>query len=447
MRVSVFGVGYVGCVTAACLAKEGHQVIGVDVDPFKVLSLNEGRAPFFEPGLSELVASMVAQGRLRATLDHAEAVQNSEVALVCVGTPTNSNGSIRMEYLKNVFASIGDELQRKKEYFVVALRSTVLPAAIEEELVPLLGLPSNKGVSGKVGFVYNPEFLREGVALADFHEAPWTIVGSWDWRAGDRVVELYRGLSSPIVRTDPKTAVLVKYFSNTFHALKVVFANEASRFCREMGVDGAEVMNIFCQDTKLNISSRYLKPGFAFGGSCLPKDVKALRSEAAKRGVDLPVIESIMASNERHLRNCVDIVADTGKRRVGLVGLTFKAGTDDLRESPAVELAERLIGKGYDVVIYEPTIGPGTIRGTNLAFIEKSIPHIWKLLVGTLERVFEHSEVVVVMQQLGSEDRSTFGSMRRDQICIDLARTLSQVEVTGEYQTFDASRQESVLAV
>ncbi|MGA7049190.1 MAG: nucleotide sugar dehydrogenase, partial [Candidatus Sulfotelmatobacter sp.] len=404
MKVSVFGLGYVGCVTAACLARLGHQVVGVDVDPIKILALNEGRAPFFEPGLSELVAQEVAEGRLRATIDQADAVRNSDIALVCVGTPTNANGSIRLDYLKHVFTSINHELQYKKDYFVVALRSTVLPVAMEEELIPILAPHSSNGLSQRVGFVYNPEFLREGVALKDFHEAPWTIIGALDSRAGDTAASLYQSLSSPIVRTTPKTAALVKYFSNAFHALKVVFGNEVGAFCRDMGVDGAEMMEIFCQDTKLNISPRYLKPGFAFGGSCLPKDLRALVCEAGRRGLSLPVLESVRVSNEEHLRNCIQVVNDTAKRRIGLVGLSFKAGTDDLRESPAVELAERLIGKGRDVRIYEPSIAPGRLHGTNLDFIERSIPHIWKLLVGSLDELLQHSEVVVVMQQLKADD-------------------------------------------
>ncbi len=442
MRISVFGVGYVGCVTAACLAREGHEVIGTDVDPFKVEALNSGRAPFFEPGLTELVGEMVAAGRLSATADHAYAVQNSDIALVCVGTPTNSNGSIRLDYLQHVFTSIAKELRKKDDYYVVGLRSTVLPTAIEDELIPLLEKHSGRSVKGKVGFVYNPEFLREGVALKDFHDAPWTIIGSSDSRAGDLVASLYQRLSAPIVRTDPKTAVLVKYFSNAFHALKVVFGNEVGTFCREMGVDGVEMMEIFCQDTKLNISPRYLKPGFAFGGSCLPKDVKALMAEAAKRGLSLPVLDSILVSNEAHLRNCIQMVTESGKKRIGLVGLTFKEGTDDLRESPAVELAERLIGKGFEVKIYEPSIAPGKLHGTNLNFIERSIPHIWKLLVGSLGELFQHAEAVVVMQQVKDEDRRQFRKMKADQICIDLARTLSAEEVGVEYRSVGAPKKE-----
>lgn len=444
MRVSVFGVGYVGCVTAACLAREGHDVIGVDTDAYKVSAINEGRAPFFEPGLSELVGEMVSAGRLRATVDHADAVHSSDVALICVGTPTRSDGSTRLDALRQVFTSIAKQLRAKDEYFVLALRSTVLPTACDEELIPLLERYSGKSAGGQVGFVYNPEFLREGTALKDFKNAPWTIIGSSDSRAGDVVASLYREISVPIVRTNPQTAALVKYFSNAFHALKVVFGNEVGAFCREMGVDGGEVMEIFAQDKKLNISPSYLRPGFAFGGSCLPKDLKALVSEIGKRGLNLPVIESILPSNNEHLRSCIQMVTETGKRRIGLVGLSFKAGTDDLRESPAVELAERLIGKGRDVRIYEPSIAPGRLHGTNLEFIEKSIPHIWKLLVRSLDELLRHAEVIVVMQQLRSEDKRYFRVMKSEQICIDLERTLSLETVGGEYWSMDTPRRETV---
>ena len=445
MRVSVFGVGYVGCVSAACLAREGHEVIGVDVDAFKVRAINEGRAPFFEPGLSELVGEMVAAGRLRATVDHADAVHGTDVALICVGTPTRSDGSTRLDYLLQVFTSVAKQLRTKDEYFVVALRSTVLPTAFEDELIPLLEQNSGKSVGTDIGFVYNPEFLREGVALKDFQDAPWTIVGSCDSRASGVVASLYQNLSAPIVLTNPKTAALVKYFSNAFHALKVVFGNEVGSFCREMGVDGGEMMEIFAHDTKLNISHRYLKPGFAFGGSCLPKDLKALVSEIGKRGLSLPVLESILPSNEEHLRSCIQMVTETDKRRIGLVGLSFKAGTDDLRESPAVELAERLIGKGRDVRIYEPSIAPGRLHGTNLDFIEKSIPHIWKLMVGSLDELFQHAEVVVVMQQMRAEDVRYFSTMKAEQVCIDLVRTLAAEAVGGEYWSMDTPRRDRVL--
>lgn len=447
MRVSVFGVGYVGCVTAACLAREGHDVIGVDVDPHKVKALQAGLAPFFEPGLSELVAEMVTAGRLRATVDQTEAVRSSDIALICVGTPSQANGSIRLEFLKRVFADLGRALRNKDHYFVVALRSTVLPSAIQEELVPLLERTSGKKLGRQIGLVYNPEFLREGSALKDFLNAPWTVVGSSDRRASELVARLYRGLPAPLVDTDPNTAVLIKYFSNAFHALKVAFANEASHLCREVGVDSRRLMQIFCQDKQLNISTRYLKPGFAFGGSCLPKDLKALRSEAGKRGLYLPVLGSILDSNEAHLRYCIRRVTETGKRRIGLVGLTFKAGTDDLRESPAVELAERLIGKGFDVLIYEPGIGPENLHGSNLAFVERAIPHIWRVVVRSLEEIFQHAETVVVTQQLAEEEQHQFLKMKPEQVCIDLAGALSKEQVGGRYETVDTPQEELVAAL
>jgi len=432
----------VGCVTAACLAQAGHEVVGVDVDPFKVGSIMEGRSPFFEPGLDELIGEMVHRGRLRATTDHSDAVESSEIALICVGTPTNSDGSVRLDYLRHVLAAIARELRTRDRYFVLGLRSTVLPAALTDELIPLIESNSRKSADGHFGIVYNPEFLREGVALADFLDAPWTIIGATDPRAGDTVADLYKGLKAPVIRTDIQTAALVKYFSNAFHALKVVFANEVGTLCRELGADGAAMMSVFCQDTKLNISPKYLKPGFSFGGSCLPKDLRALLSEVGKRGLELPVLGSILHSNETHLKRCIHLVTETGRRRIGLVGLSFKEGTDDLRESPAVELAERLIGKGFDVRIYEPSIEQGRLHGTNLNFLEKSIPHIWKLLVENLEELSQHAEVLVVMQPLSKKnDLRHFAQMRPGQICIDLARTLPPEDVSGEYIAMDLPRQ------
>lgn len=442
MRVAIFGVGYVGCVSAACLAMAGHDVIGVDVDPYKVQTINEGISPFFEPGLDELIREMVAAGKLRATTSHAEAVKESEIGIVCVGTPTQPNGSTRMDYLRHVMASIGDELRKKDGYFVLALRSTVLAKAIEQDLLPLLEGHSGKSLGDKLGFVYNPEFLREGAALKDFRDAPWTIIGSSDRKAGDTVAGLYQHLKSPIVRTDVRTATMVKYLCNAFHALKVVFGNEVGSLCRDMGVDGNAVMDIFCQDTKLNISPRYLKPGFAFGGSCLPKDLKALVYELGRRGLKAPVLESILTSNEVHLTNCIRTVVNAGRSRIGLVGLSFKEGTDDLRESPAVELAERLIGKGFDVRVYDPSITPGRLHGSNLSFIERSIPHIWKLLVHNLDELMDHAETVVVMQHIRAEDLAAFGAMSADQICIDMVRTLSPEIVSGKYQAMDLPQQE-----
>lgn len=437
MRVSVYGCGYVGCVTAACLAREGHIVIGVDVDPFKVKCINDGNAPFFEPGLSELVKEMVAAKRLRATCDHAEAVAETDIGLVCVGTPAKRDGSAQLDFLLDVLSSIGAELKKKEDYFVVTLRSTVLPSIIEDELIPVLERSSGKTTGHGLGIAYNPEFLREGLALKDFYEAPWTIIGSSDSRAADTVASLYSALSVPVIRTSIPTASLLKYICNSFHALKVAFGNEVGRFCRELGADGAEVMDIFARDTKLNISSRYLKPGFAFGGSCLPKDLKAIMSECGKRSISLPLLTSIMNSNDVHLNSCIEMVAASDKKRVGIIGLSFKAGTDDLRESPAVELAERLIGKGRDVRIYEPSIGPGKLHGSNLRFIEKSIPHIWKVLVDNMSELINFAEIIVVTQDLSESHMGSLRRMSEDRICVDLTGKIQPRDVPGEYWSMD----------
>jgi GDP-mannose 6-dehydrogenase len=435
MKVTVFGLGYVGCVTAACLAELGHQVVGVDVDPLKVECVNRGGAPFYELGLAPLVAKNVNAGRLRAVLDDAEAIKESDVALICVGTPSNCDGSVNLDHVRNVLHSVGKQLIDRDSYFVVALRSTVLPYLVEEELLPLLEKSSGKGIGSEVGFVCNPEFLREGSAIEDFYDPPLTVIGENDRKAGDLVAELYRTVRGPLIRTDPRTAFLAKYASNALHALKVVFANEMGGLASEFSVDGQELMEIVCRDTKLNISSRYLRPGFAFGGSCLPKDLRALMTEAKRRNLKLPILDSVLLSNELHLRSCIRLVTDLGRKKVGLVGLTFKAGTDDLRESPAVEFAEVLLGKGYELRIFEQCIVPGRIHGSNLRFIENSIPHIWKLLTTDFEQIIRESEVVVLMEPLDSKMREALRLFRPDQVCFDFVRTVSPEELpAGEYR-------------
>jgi len=440
MKVSVFGLGYVGCVTATCLADSGHNVIGVDVDQVKVDSINHGSAPFYEPGLADLVAENRKAGRLRAVLGDSDSLNDSDVALICVGTPSDRDGSVNLDYLRGVFHSIGTQLQRRDSYFVVALRSTVLPHLVESELLPILEEASCRQIGPSLGFVCNPEFLREGSAIEDFYEAPLTLIGESSSKAGDLVAELYAKAKGPVIRTDVRTASLVKYASNAFHALKVVFANEMGSLASELAVDSQKLMEIVCKDTKLNISDRYLRPGFAFGGSCLPKDLRALMTEAQRRNLKLPVLDSLLLSNELHLRNCIRLVTELGKKRVGLVGLTFKPGTDDLRESKAVEFAEVLLGKGYDLRIFEPRIAQGSIHGSNLRYIEKSIPHIWKLLTAEFEQVIRESEVVVLLEPLDSAMRKALRLFRPGQVCFDFVHTLSPGELpAGEYRswTFD----------
>ena len=423
MKISVFGLGYVGCVSAACLAQDGHTVVGVDVDARKVASVAGGHAPFFEPGLETLLGEARDRGSLTATTNEVEAIAATDLALICVGTPSERTGEIRLEALRGVLTSIGAALRERKTPFVVILRSTVLPHVVEGELIPLLERAAGKPLGDELQFCYNPEFLREGTAIRDFYEAPMVVVGHNGSWAAEQVGKLYSKVNAPIVDTDIGTACLVKYVCNVFHALKVSFANEIGQLSESLNVDGRRVMEIVCMDTKLNISPMYMKPGFAFGGSCLPKDLRAVVAEARHRGLPLPVLQGILPSNKAHLESCLQSVLSTGEKKIGLFGLTFKEGTDDLRESPAVELAEALIGKGIDVTIYEPSISHDTIHGTNLAFIERTIPHIWKLLTPRLSDLLE-STVIVLLKNADEEDKKTLRTLRADQTCIDFAGAL-----------------------
>jgi GDP-mannose 6-dehydrogenase len=436
LDISVFGLGYVGCVTAACLAQDGHRVVGVDVDSRKVKAIAEGRAPFFEPGLEQLLTHAKNCGRLSATSDDTEAIATTDLALVCVGTPSGRNGEIKLDYLRSVLTSIGKALRDRQKPFIVVLRSTVLPHAVESELIPLLQRVSGKPLGDGLQFCYNPEFLREGTAIRDFYEPPMVVIGHRSEWAANAVSEMYGQVSAPIFRTDVGTACLVKYVCNVFHALKVAFANEVGHLSEAFEVDGRKLMDIVCQDTKLNIAPAYLKPGFAFGGSCLPKDLRAVVAEARRRALPLPLIQSILPSNESHLEACIDLVLSAGHKKVGLFGLTFKEGTDDLRESPAVELAETLIGKGLEVSIYEPAISPQTIHGANLQFIEGNIPHIWKLLTTDLAGLIRQSSIVVLMKKLDEHERGMLKDLRSHHTVIDFVGTLRADEFSGRTLVF-----------
>jgi GDP-mannose 6-dehydrogenase len=436
LNISVFGLGYVGSVTAACLAQDGHRVVGVDVDNRKVEAISQGHAPFFEPGLEELLTGARNRRTLSVTSSDAEALACTDIALLCVGTPSERNGDIRLDYLRNVIASIGAALRNRQEPFVVVLRSTALPHVVERELIPLLERTSGKPLGSRLQFCCNPEFLREGTAIRDFYQAPMVVIGHRsDW-AADAVAELYGGVNAPIVRTDIATACLVKYVSNIFHALKVAFANEVGHLSEAFDVDGRALMGIICQDTKLNIAPAYLTPGFAFGGSCLPKDLRALAAESWRRSLVLPLIQSILPSNESHLEACIERVLATGAKKIGLFGLTFKEGTDDLRESPAVELAERLIGKGLEVSIYEPAISRRTIHGANLEFIESNIPHIWKLLTPDLSQLVQQSSLIVLMKKVDEHEHNALKALRADQSIIDFVGVLEVDELAARTSVF-----------
>jgi GDP-mannose 6-dehydrogenase len=443
VNISVFGLGYVGCVSAACLTHDGHQVVGVDIDKRKVDAVNDGDAPLHEPGLGPLLLEGKRRGTLAATTNEAEAIRSTDMALVCVGTPSERSGEIRLECLRNVFTSIGATLRTLNRPFIVVLRSTVMPHFVEQDLVPTLIKVSERSLNDDLHFCYNPEFLREGTAIRDFYEPPIVIIGHTDQRAAEAVAQLCGGVNAPVIYTDIKTACLVKYVCNAFHALKVAFANEIGQLGEHLNVDARRLMDIVCRDRKLNISPAYLSPGFAFGGSCLPKDLRAMVAEGRRRALLLPVLESILPSNKAHLERCIESVLNTFRKKIGLFGLTFKEGTDDLRDSPAVELAEALIGKGLDVMIYEPAISPERIHGKNLEYIERNIPHIWKLLTNDLRIMIRHSDVVVLLKKLNEEERLELRSLRAHQTCIDFVGTIRTEELPGEVTVFGEPEAES----
>ena len=433
MRISVFGLGYVGAVSAACLATDGHEVVGVDKNASKVELMNSGKSPIIEMSIDAMIRSAHSEGRLRATTDAAAAIQSTELSLVCVGTPSESNGSLNLAHVRNVARDIGAGLRALERYHIVIIRSTVLPGTVREVVIPELERASGKRVGTDFGICFNPEFLREGTAVKDFYHPPKTVIGEFDRRAGDALLALYAGLTAPVIRTTLETAEMVKYVDNTWHALKVGFANEIGSICKPLGIDSFEVMDIFCQDTKLNISPYYLKPGFAFGGSCLPKDVRALRYRAKTLDVEAPILNSILPSNDAHVRRGLDLVLSQGKRRIGVLGFSFKAGTDDLRESPIVELIERLIGKGYDLLVYDKNVQLARLTGANRDYILNHIPHIANLMRDSIEQVLEHAEIVV-LGNAGPEFSNIHSKLRPGQKIIDLVRVDAAVRADAQYE-------------
>lgn len=426
MRVSVFGLGYVGSVSAACLAQAGHEVVGVDVNPVKVEIINDGRSPVIETGLSELIGGQVAVGCLRATTDATSAVLETDISLVCVGTPSNTNGSLNLDFVERVCQDIGRALEQKKGYHVVVVRSTLLPGTTETLVIPTLELASGQKAGVDFGVCYNPEFLREGTSLNDFYHPPFTLIGQNESQAGDVTKSLYASLDAPLLMVSYRVAEMVKYVSNTFHALKICFANEIGNICKREGIDGHEVMDIFCLDRKLNISPAYLKPGFAFGGSCLPKDLRALLYRAGQLDLHLPVLEAVLPSNEKQLKHGIGLIRATGKKKIGVLGFSFKAGTDDLRESPMVELIETLIGKGYQVCVYDHNVSLAQLHGANKAYIEREIPHIAKLIRTSLEEVLSESEVIVIGHRAKEFNRVP-ELAQNGQIVIDLVRIMDDL--------------------
>ncbi|MBZ9674360.1 nucleotide sugar dehydrogenase [Mesorhizobium sp. ES1-1] len=432
MRVSVFGLGYVGAVCAACLAESGHEVIGCDVNASKVDLINSGKSPIVEKDIAELIAANVASGRLKATLSTEEAVMGSDVSLLCVGTPSRPNGSLDLSAVEAVARQIGAALAAKNSFHSVVLRSTVLPGTLSDIVVPALQETSGKKAGEGFGTASNPEFMREGSAVADYNSPAKTVIGTNDDLTRERLIELYRGLPGRLIVTEPRLSELVKYTDNTWHALKVAFGNEIGNICKAAGVDSHELMRVFFADTKLNISEAYLLPGYAFGGSCLPKDVRAINAYAALNDVEAPLLKSLIPSNKQQIERALDWVLSQNKRSIGFLGFSFKAGTDDLRESPYLELIERLIGKGCDIRVFDQNVSLARLVGANKQYLMNAIPHVTQLMVPAIEDLIEHSEVVVATSR-SPEYEAVVEKLRPDQVLLDMARLPNVGRIAGTY--------------
>ena len=421
MKISIFGLGYVGAVSAGCLAKDGHQVIGVDPNQTKVDLINSGTSPIIENDLGEIIADNVENGRLRATTDVRDTVLNSEISLICVGTPSQLNGNLDLSYVRRVCEEIGTVLEDKNDFHVVVGRSTMLPGSMRSVVIPTLEAYSGKKAGVDFGVCNNPEFLREGTAVYDYFNPPKTVIGESDTHAGDLLLELYKNMNAPLIRTDIETAEMVKYTDNNWHALKVVFANEIGNISKALGIDGHKVMEIFCKDTKLNLSPYYMKPGFAFGGSCLPKDVRALTYKGKSLDLELPVLNAIMPSNQRQIEKAIEMITGKNHRKVGILGFAFKAGTDDLRESPIVDVIEYLIGRGYELKLYDKNVNLAALTGANRDYILNHIPHISKLMVSDMQEVLDFAETLVIGNS-AEEFKSVPATLKSRQCVVDLVR-------------------------
>lgn len=421
MHISIFGLGYVGCTTGACLAELGHTVTGVEPNPAKVELINSGRSPIVEKGLEDLLAKQTAAGRFRATDDWTEAIRGCDIAMVSVGTPSKANGGLDLRFVRRVAEQIGDALRDVNRYVTVVMRSTMLPGTVEETVVPLLETHSGKRAGSDFGVAMNPEFLREGTSIEDFFQPPKTVIGQLDPASGEALAEIYRPLPGPKVRVPLRVAEMVKYVDNSFHALKVAFANEVGNIAKEFAIDSHAVMEVFCLDTKLNLSPYYLKPGFAFGGSCLPKDLRALTHEARTHDLDLPLLSSILESNRRQVARVAHRLLEYKGRSIGFLGLSFKVGTDDLRESPIVDLVEFALGKGFRIRIFDQHVSLARLMGANKEYIERQIPHISSLLETSLEDTVRASDVIVIANRDPSY-RSALEGAQTGKTIIDLVR-------------------------
>ena len=432
MKISIFGLGYVGAVSAGCLAKENHMIVGVDPNQTKTDLINQGKTPVIEKDIGEIIQQAVTEKKLQATTNVQYAIENTEISLICVGTPSQVNGNLDLRYVEAVCKEIGSALRNKHDFHIVVTRSTMLPGSMMNLVIPILESSSGKTAGKDIGVCNNPEFLREGTAVYDFYNPPKTVIGETDKKSGDALARIYEKMDAPLIRTDVKTAEMVKYVDNVWHALKVGFANEIGNICKQLELDGHKVMDIFCQDQKLNLSPYYLKPGFAFGGSCLPKDVRALAYKGQSLDLNLPILNAILPSNQLQIEAGINMVIEAGHKKIGIFGISFKAGTDDLRESPIVELIERLLGKGYDIRIYDKNVNLASLIGANKDYILNHIPHISKLLSNSIDEVLTHAETVVIGN--GDKEFSLLqDKVNPNQIIIDLVRLPELGSAEGRY--------------
>lgn len=431
MNISIFGLGYVGCVGAACLAKLGHNVIGVDVNENKVRLIQEGKPTIIEEGIAALCQEAHDAGRMTATTDVNEAVQNTDVSFIVVGTPSSKEGHLNLNYIYAVAKQIGEALRNKSTFHIVAIRSTVLPGT-NEKVGDIIANTSGKERGKDFTIVSNPEFLREGTSVKDYFNPPLTLVGTDSPYAEQVFREIYKDIDAEFICTDIRVAEMMKYVNNTYHALKIVFGNEVGNICKGLNIDSHKVMEIFCKDKQLNISPYYFKPGFAYGGSCLPKDMKALRTLAHDLYIDVPVIESIHASNETQKRNAVQLIMAQGHRKIGILGLSFKAGTDDLRCSPIVDVVESLLGKGFEIRIYDKNVKVSELTGTNKDFIMAKIPHLQHFVSDDLDAVCSNSDVLVVTNK--EKDFADVLQRYPHKVIVDLVRQWKEVDYAGHYE-------------
>jgi GDP-mannose 6-dehydrogenase len=430
--ISIFGLGYVGTVAAACLASEGYRVIGIDPNPVKVDLITQGRSPIVEADVDRLITQATADQCLTASQLVREGVLNADILMICVGTPSQSNGSLDTHYVQQVCEEIGSLLPQHSGYPIIVIRSTLLPGTMHNMVIPTLEKSSNLVAGKDFGVCNNPEFLREGTAVADYRDPPKTVIGASDSRSADILASIYKNLTAPLIITDIQTAEMAKYADNAWHALKIGFANEIGRLSKALTLDSHKVMDIFCQDLKLNISKAYLKPGYAFGGSCLPKDVRALTYQGKSLDVQLPILDAILPSNDQHIEQTIRLIRRCNVKRIGILGLSFKEGTDDLRESPMVELIERLIGKGYDIKLIDRNVKLASLMGANRDYILNHIPHIARLMVDDLNEICAHAELVVLGHKC-PEFESIFPLLSAQQQVVDLVKAQNISAIAGHY--------------